>query len=161
MESVLSLAFVVGMVGSAFEIINTLYVSDILHRAAQAVARDNSLRQAETITEAQLKARAWRAIRAEIGDRLDPDLLTVDINVYDNPTAMLRNQVSSGENRPLTGNPYDMVVVRLRFEPNTPLGWMRRQLQPGEKIVFPGIGIGRNQAMAGLPEATPVGTAVP
>ena len=153
LESVCSLCFVVGMVGGVFEIVNTLFVSDILHRAAQAVARDNSLQLGAAGTEDQLLGRAWQAIRAELGERLHPDLVRVDIEVYDNPSTMLRGELSEGENGRLGGDPGDIVVVRLRFRPGTIQSWMRENLLPDD-FAYHALAVARNEPLIRSPEPT-------
>jgi hypothetical protein len=138
------------MVGGVFEVVNTLFVSDLLDRAAHAVARDNSLYDQAAGTEEELLARGREAIRAEMGNRLNPDLLTVDINVYDNPSTMLRGELSEGGNAQLGGDAGDMVVVRLRFRPRAPLGWMRQKVL-SDDFAFHALAVARNERMVGLP----------
>lgn len=151
MESVISLCFLVVVVGGVFEVVNTLFVSDLLGRAAHAVARDNSLQGQAAQSEEKLLERALAAIRAELGERLNPDLLTVDINVYDNPSAMLQGELSAGEKSLLGGGAGDMVVVRLGFTPQTPLGWMQQALE-SENPTFRALAVARNERTVGLPE---------
>ncbi len=159
LESVCSLCFMVVMLGGVFEVVNTLFVGDILDRAAQAVARDTAL-QHPADTPERLIERARQAIRAEVGDRLDPDLLTIDIDVYDNPSTMLLGELSEGENGPLGGEDGDMVVVRLRFVPPTPLRRVQQQLLPDD-FAFQALAVARNERMIGLPEPTPQVEPVP
>lgn len=154
LESVCSLCFMVGMVGGVFEVVNTLFVGDILDRAAHAVARDNAL-QDPADTPEQLLERARQAIRAELGDRLDPDALTIDIEVYDNPSAMLEGELSTGEHGPLGGDGGDMVVVRLRFAPPTPFRWLQQELL-SDDFAFQALAVARNERTIGLPDGVEV-----
>ena len=156
LESVCCLCFVVVIVGGVFDVMNTLFVSDILDRAARAVARDNSLQVSAASDSEQLLVRAWSAIRGEVGDRLDPDLVTVDIKVYDNPSTMLAGDESTGANSLLGGDAGDMVVVRLGFEPETLLARLRSTLQVDESddMVFHALAVARNERTVGLPEPT-------
>ena len=154
LESVCGLCFMVGMVGGVFEVVNTLFVGDMLDRAAHAVARDNAL-QDPAETGEQLLARARQAIRAEVGDRLDPDVLQIDIDVYDNPTTMLQGEPSQGENGRLGGDGGDMVVVRLRFAPPTPLRWLQQEVM-SDDFAFRALAVARNERTIGLPEVVEI-----
>ena len=156
LESVCCLCFAVVIVGGVFDVVSTLFVGDILDRAARAVARDNSLQVSAASDSEQLFARAWNAIRGEVGNRLDPDLVIVDIKVYDNPSTMLAGHESAGENSLLGGDAGDMVVVRLGFEPETLLGRLRSTLQVDESddIVFQALAVARNERTVVLPEPT-------
>ena len=151
LESVCSLCFMVIVVGGVFEIVNTLFVGDLLDRAAHAVARDNSLQEQAAETGEQLLERAQAAIRAELGDRLNPDLMTIEIDVYDNPSTMLLGELSGGENAGLGGDAGDMVVVRLGFTPQTPLGQLQQTLL-SEDLAFRVLAVARNERTVGLPE---------
>ncbi len=147
LESVCCICFAVGIVGSVIEVVNTLFVSDILRRAAQAVARDNSLQVSAASDSAQLLARAWKAIGEEVGGRLNPDLVEVDIKVYDDPSTMLLGEESTGDNRLLGGDPGNMVVVRLRYTPETPFARLREILQADESdsLAFQALAVARNE----------------
>ena len=150
LESVCCLFFTIGIMGGAFEVGNTLLMGDVLDRAARAVARDNSLQVRAAGDSEQLLARARDAIRHEVGGWLDPDQVEVDIKVYDNPSTMLLGEASAGGNSLLGGDPGDMVVVRLRYAPGTPLARLREILQAGESdsLAFQALAVARNQATA-------------
>ena len=139
------------VVGGVFEVVNTLFVSDLLDRAAHAVARDNSLQGQAAVNEEQLRERALAAIQVELGDRLNPDLLSIEIDVYDNPSTMLQDELSAGENGRLGGDGGDMVVVRLGFTPGTPLGQLQQTLL-SEDLAFRALAVVRNERAVGLPE---------
>ena len=139
------------VVGGVFEVVNTLFVSDLLDRAAQAVARDNSLQERAAETGEQLLERAQAAIRAELRDRLNPDLMTIEIDVYDNPSTMLLSELSGGENAGLGGDAGDMVVVRLGFTPQTPLGQLQQALL-SEDLAFRVLAVARNEQTVELPQ---------
>lgn len=149
LESVCNLCFIIVMVGGVFEVVNTLFVSDILDRAAQAVARDNSLQGQPAGTGEALIARARAAIQAELGNRLDPDLLRIQIDVYDNPSTMLRGVLSAGQYAGLGGDAGDMVVVRLGFAPQTPLGQLQQTLLSGD-FAIRALAVARNEQTVGL-----------
>lgn len=144
LESVAYLTFMVGMVGTVFEIVTTHNAGDILDRAAHAVARDHALQDEVPAGRAQLIDRAWDAIQAEVGAGLDRSLVTVDIKAYDNPSAMLRNVASTGKHGLVGGGPGDIVVVRLRYEPRTGFAWLRQQLQAGS-VAFQALAMARNE----------------
>ena len=150
LESVCSLCFTIVMVGGVFEAVHTLFVSDLLDRAALAVARDNAL-QDPAATEERLVERARQVIRAEVGDRLDPDLLRIEIDVYDNPSSMLRGELSEGGYGRLGGGSGDMVVVRLRFEPRTPLGRLQQEILTDD-FAFRALAVARNEHTTASPE---------
>ena len=154
LETVCGVCCTVVMVGGVFEVANRLFVDDLLARAAQAVARDNAIQEGAAGSEAQLLDRAWKAIRAEVGDRFNPDLVRVEIDVYDDPSAMLRGKPSAGSNGRLGGDAGDMVVVRLRFKPRTPLS--------GESQEPPvrAVAVARNEGAADLPQPEPEGVEV-
>ena len=139
------------VVGGVFEVVNTLFVGDLLDRAAHAVARDNSLQEQAAETGEQLLERAQAAIRAELGDRLNPDLMTIEIDVYDNPSTMLLGELSGGENAGLGGDAGDMVVVRLGFTPRTPLGQLQQTLL-SEDLAFRVLAVARNERTVELPQ---------
>ena len=153
-EAVCCLFFSIGIMAGVFELGNTLLMGDILGRAARAVARDNSLQVQAAPNKEKLLARARDAIRKEIGGGLDADVLKVDIKAYDNPSAMLQGTASTGGNALLGGDPGDMVVVRLRYEPGTPLARLRELLQAGESgsPVFRALAVARNEGAAESPE---------
>ena len=144
LESVAYLTFMVGMVGTVFEIVTTHNAGDILDRAAHAVARDHVLQDEVPAARGQLIDRAWDAIRAEVGAGLDRSLVTVDIKAYDNPSAMLKDVVSTGKYSLVGGGPGDIVVVRLRYEPKTGFAWLRQQLQNGP-VAFQALALARNE----------------
>ena len=137
--------------GGVFEVVNTMLVGDLLDRAAYAVARDNSLQERAAESQQQLLERAVAAIRAELGERLNPDLLRIEIDVYDNPSAMLQGELSAGENGLLGGDAGDMVVVRLAFRPQTPLGQLQQAVL-SEDFAFGALAVARNERAVGLPE---------
>lgn len=161
LESVCCICFAVGILGGVFDIVNTMFVSDILDRAAQAVVRDNSLQLSAATDREQLLERAWNAIHEEVGDRLDPDLVTVDIKVYDNPSKMLAGEESTGDNSLLGGDAGDMVVVRLGFAPETLVARLRSTLAVDESDVFffHALAVARNERAAGLPAPLVAGLA--
>ena len=154
LETVCYLCFSIGIVAGVFEVMNALFVGDVLDRAAQAVARDNSLQLEAAADKEQLLARAWKAIGKEVGDRLDPDLVEVGIKVYDDPSTMLRGEESTGDNSMLGGDPGNMVVVRLRYVPDTPLARLREVLQAGESdsLAFQALAVARNERTIGFSE---------
>ncbi len=141
------------MVGGVFEVVNTLFVNDFLDRAAHAVARDNAL-QDPAATEDALIERARQVVQAEVGDRLDAALLRIEIEAYDNPSAMLLGESSTGGYGRRGGDGGDMVVVRLSFEPQTPLGRMQQELLTGD-VAFRALAVTRNERTAGVPEPAP------
>ena len=151
LESVSSLCFIMVMVGGVFEVVHTLFVSDLLDRAAHAVARDVSLQEQAAETKEQLLQRALAVIRADLGDRLNPELLKIDVDVYDNPSTMLRSELSSGEHGLLGGDAGDMVVVRMGYKPQTPFGWMQQALQ-SDDFTFRALALARNERTVGLPQ---------
>ncbi len=144
LESVAYLTFMVGMVGTVFEIVTTHNAGDILDRAAHAVARDHALQDEVPASSAKLIDRAWDAIRAEVGAGLDRSLVTVDIKAYDNPSTMLKDVASTGKYSMVGGGPGDIVVVRLRYEPKTGFAWLRQQLQ-SESVAFQALALARNE----------------
>jgi len=150
-ESVCCLCFAAGIVGGVFDVVNTLFVTDLLDRAARAVVRDNSLQVSAASDNEQLLARAWDAIYEEIGHGLDPNLVTVEIKVYDDPSKMLAGEVSTGANSLLGGDAGDMVVVRLGFRPPTLIARLRTTLQTdaSEDIVFQAMAVARNERAIG------------
>ena len=150
LESVFGLCFIVIMMGGVFEVVNTLFVNDVLDRAAHAVARNEAL-QDPAGTNDKLIERAREAIRAEVGDWLDPALLSIGIDVYDDPSKMLLGELSQGEYSQLGGDAGDMVVVRLSFQSQTPLGWMQQQVLARYRT-FQAVAMARNEIAAGLPE---------
>ena len=154
LESVCGICCTVVIVGGVFEVANRLFVDDLLGRAAHAVARDNAVQASAAGSETQLIKRAWEAIRAEVGDRFHPDFVRVEIDVYDDPSAMLRGEKSEGRNGRLGGDAGDMVVVRLRFEPRTPLAKVRRQLAAEESGEPPvrAVAVARNERILELPQ---------
>lgn len=151
-ETVCYICFTVGIVAGVFEVVNTLFIGDVLDRAAQAVARDNSLQVEAAANRDQLLARAWTAIRKEVHDRLDPDLVEVDIKAYDNPSAMLEDKESKGANSLLGGDPGNMVVVRLRYSPGTGFARLQEMLLAGESgsLTFQALAVARNERVLEL-----------
>ena len=153
-ESVCCLFFSISVMAGVFELGNTLLMGDVLDRAARAVARDNSLQLQAARNREKLLARAREAIRKEVGGWLDADLLQVDIKAYDNPSTMLQGTASTGGNALLGGDPGDMVVVRLRYEQETPLARLRELFQAGESgtPAFRALAVARNEGVAESPE---------
>ena len=147
LETVCYLCFSVGIVAGVFQVVNALYIGDVLDRAAQAVARDNSLQVEAAADKQLLLARAWKAIRKEVGDQFDPDLVEVDIKAYDNPSTMLQGEASTGGNSLLGGDPGNMVVVRLRYAPETGFARLREMLQADEtdSLAFQALAVARNE----------------
>ena len=150
LESVGSFFFMMVVVGGVFEAVTTVFIGDLLDRAAQAVARDNALQGQAAASPDQLRQRAHGAIHAELGDNLDPDLLTIDVAVYDNPSTMLQGELSAGENAGLGGDAGNMVVVRLAFTPQTAFGWLRETLEGDADVVFHALAVARNERTVGL-----------
>ena len=154
-EAVCCLFFSIGVMAGVFEVGTTLFMGDVLDRAARAVARDNSLQIQAAADSEQLLTRARNAIRKDVGNWLDPDRVEVDIKAYDNPSTMLQSEASTGGNGLLGGDPGDMVVVRLRYAPGTPLAGLREMFQAGESdsLAFRALAVARNEGAAGVPQS--------
>ena len=130
-----------------FEIVQTIFMNDLIQRAAHRVARTTALAGAAANSTA-LENRVRQAIDAEVGNMLDFDLtmsgtctgpalaahcLAVSVDVYDDPSAMVGTAgnpptPSSGPNANLGGDGGDMVVVRLHLQPRSVLGQVQQQL---------------------------------
>ncbi len=157
LEGVAYIAFTVVIAATALEIVKTMQTGDILERAAQAVARDHVLQQHQARNSQELQARAWEAIRAEVGDDgLDSNLVDVKFEVYLDPTKMLNGTLSTDDYSQVGGGPGDMVVVKLSYQPTTGFAWLRRQLsdngQNGD-VKFVSLAVTRNElALATNPD---------
>ena len=148
LESVAYIAFTVGMFGTVFEIVTFYNTGDVLQRAAYAVARDHVLHEYQARNPQELESRAWDAIRAEVGDALNSSVVDVRFEVYENPTKMLRGEVSTDKFSQKGGGMGDMVVVKLSYEPTTGFAWLRRQLlENGEngELPFGALAVTRNE----------------
>ena len=144
LEAACYLCFMTFLLGVALQVVGTVFAGDILDRAAYAVAKDSALRPTAAATEQELIDRAWEAIRGEVGDTmLDPNLVRIDFAVYDNPSAMLRDELSQGANSQLGGDDDHLVVVRMRYDRKTALGWESDSLleDPG----YDAVAVARNE----------------
>ena len=65
-----------------------------------------------------------------------------------------RLAAEQGGNGLLGGDPGDMVVVRLRYAPGTPLAGLREMFQAGESdsLAFRALAVARNEGAAGVPQ---------
>lgn len=158
-ETVVGMTFTLGIVGGVAEIVSTVFHDDLLSRAAYAVAKDNALHQRPASDEAALLERAHAAIRYELGSNADPELLNIDITVYDNPSDMLDGTVSTGPNSLLGGDPGNLVVVRVGLKSATPIERLRNGFDSEEPQgpVYRALAVARNERLTELPaqEETP------
>ena len=155
LESALAAVPLIICLAGIFEIVQTVFTSDLLQRAAYRVARATALADTAASDPADLQRRVEQAIQAEIGGMLGFDLtifdetctdaesgeessaaycLHVSIDVYDDPCDMFcaleegEVRESQGINAELGGDAGDMVVVRLRLQPQSTLGQTQQQL---------------------------------
>ena len=156
LESVAYIAFTVGMFGTAFEIVKVVNTGDILERAAYAAARDHVLQPYQARNKHELENRAWEAIREEVGDALDSNVVDVRFEVYKNPSKMLNGEVSTDKFGQKGGGPGDMVVVTLSYEPTGGFAWLRKQLLDNGgngEVAFAALAVTRNElALATNPD---------
>ena len=146
LESAIGIFFLTLTLAGVFEIIHTVFVSDLLQRAANSVALANALSDAAA-DETALQTRIEEAIKKELGPLLDFELqenctpstgsgqaptttycLTVEVKVYDTPEEMHAGTRSQKVNAGLGGDPRDMVVVRMQLQPQTPLSPLQQTL---------------------------------
>jgi len=111
-----------------FEIVQTIFVRDLLQRAAYRVAYSNALEDRAASTMEVMRTACLEAITAEVGNFLNFELaesgscnppekgeksadfcLKIEVKVYDTPTDMLNGTQDS--NAGLGGDVGDMVVV--------------------------------------------------
>lgn len=125
-----------------FEIVRTIFTSDLIQRAAHRAARTTVLAGAAASSTA-LENRVRQAVNAEVGNMLNFDLtmsgtctgpasaaycMHVSVDVYDDPSDMKNGTLSSGSNAALGGDGGDMVVVRVRLQPRSALGLTQQWL---------------------------------
>ena len=125
-----------------FEIVRTIFTSDLIQRAAHRAARSTVLAGAAASSTA-LENRVRQAVNAEVGNMLNFDLtmsgtctgpasaaycMHVSVDVYDDPSDMKNGTLSSGSNAALGGDGGDMVVVRVRLQPRSALGLTQQWL---------------------------------
>ncbi len=114
-----------------FEIVQTVFVRDLLQRAAYRTAYSNALKDYAAKDMEEMRSECLTALNDEVGGFLSFDLagengscsppkdgeesaafcLKIDVKVYDKPTDMLNGTGSQGSNTGLGGDTGDMVVV--------------------------------------------------
>ena len=155
LESAIACVVLIFALAGLYQIVQTVFVGDLIQRAAHRVARANALYDTAAGNPAQLRTRILEAIEAELGQLLSFELsengtcepeeeddreaddedavpkdfcLAVKIDVYDCPLCLKDNKLSSRANAALGGDAGDIVVVRLHLVPRTVLGKIEQQL---------------------------------
>ena len=153
LESALAIIPLMLCLAGVFEIVQTLFVGDLVKRAAYRVARTNALAATTASDAASLESLVRQAITTEAGDWLDFDLtmnttcpqpqegqqeaeycLSATVQVYNSPTDMAtteddpNGQLSQEDDAALGGGSGDMVVVRMRLQPRSALGQLQQTL---------------------------------
>ncbi len=146
LESAIAVIPLIICLVGVFEIVQTVFVRDLMQRAAYRVAYANALHDSAARNKAQLKAQCLQAMNAEVGDFLSFDLagegscgktpaqdsipadfcLKVTITVYDNPSDLLNNTASKGRNAKRGGDAGDMVVVKVVATPRSVLSQLQQ-----------------------------------
>ncbi len=134
-------ALILALVG-VFDIIHTVFVGDLIQRAANSVGRACSLNYGQAADEAALQTNIEQIIKTELGGLLDFELaqngactgtttsdycLEAGVEVYDSVADMRDGTQSSETSATLGGDARDMVVVRLTLQPQTALSPVRQQ----------------------------------
>lgn len=154
LESCIATTILVAALAGLYQIVQTVFVGDLIQRAAHRVARSNALYDTAAGSQTQLRTRVLTAIEAELGGMLSFELaengtcqpedeaedeaeqdsvqkdfcLVVKVDVYDCPLCLKGNKVSRGANAALGGDAGDIVVVRLHLIPQTTLGKIEQHL---------------------------------
>ena len=155
LESALACVVLVFALAGVYQIVQTVFVGDLIQRAAHRVARANALYDTAAGNPTQLRTRIAEAIKAELGGLLSFELaengtcqtkeesepeegesdavqkdfcLVVKVDVYDCPLCLKDNKLSRRANAALGGDAGDIVVVRLHLIPQTTLGKIEQQL---------------------------------
>lgn len=148
LESAIAVVPLIFFLAGIFEIVQTVFVSDLLQRAAHRVAYTNALRESAASNTAELRTACLQEITTEVGDFLGFELadengscssthtntntapafcLKVRVTVYDNPSAMLNNTPSLGSNAQLGGDAGNMVVVEVVATPQRILSQLQQR----------------------------------
>lgn len=142
LESALASIPLILCLAGVFEIVRTIFTSDLIQRAAHRAARTTVLAGAAASSTA-LENRVRQAVNAEVGNMLNFDLtmsgtctgpasaaycMHVSVDVYDDPEKLGQGQKSQGSNAGLGGDGGDMVVVRVRLQPRLALSQVQQQL---------------------------------
>ena len=154
LESAIACVVLVFALAGLYQIVHTVFVGDLLQRAAHRVARANALYDTAAGNQAQLRTRILEAIEDELGQLLSFELaesgtcepekkdaeedegddvakdfcLAVRVDVYDCPLCLKNNQLSRRASAVLGGDAGDIVVVRLHLTPLTVLGTIGQHL---------------------------------
>ena len=150
LESCIAATILVAALAGLYQIVQTVFVGDLIQRAAHRVARANALYDTAAGSQTQLRTRVLTAIEAELGEMLSFELaengtcqpeneaeqdsvhkdfcLVVKVDVYDCPLCLKGNKLSEGANAALGGDAGDIVVVRLHLIPQTTLGKIEQHL---------------------------------
>ena len=114
-ESAITLSMVIVSFSSLTQIVGGRLHEDLLERAAYAVTREAILETEPAASEGELRERAVVAIQKELGNKLETDLLQIEIDAYDDVCQMTRGVESSNEFARLGGDAQNMVVIRLSY----------------------------------------------
>ncbi len=145
LESVIAAIPLIFALVGIFELVRTLFVDDLLQRAAYRVAYTNAMEDHAARNMTAMRNACLEAIRDEVGDWLsfelvgqgvcsetpDPDdpavdfCLTVTVIAYDNPSALDNGTQSSGQ---LGGSAGAMVVVTVTAIPQYALSALQQRL---------------------------------
>lgn len=169
LEGALSVSALVVALAILMGIIQTLYTSDKLARAARAAARAVALLPAAPASESALDAVVGRAIRRELDlDRdfncrairrePDPDSdsncgeWTVTIGAYPTPAALLAGEARGGD-APPAGENGDMILVRIGWSRAPwPFEWLVSEANADGDTPVPvrmvATGVARNERVA-------------
>lgn len=151
-ETALSISVLVLALAGLMGIVQSVYTTDQLGRAARAAARTIALLPDAPASQTALAARACEAIRREL--HLDPDFdcaaqWAIAIDSYPTPEALLAG-TAVGEAAPGGGNG-DMVLVRIGWSRvSSPLGWLAPDANADEGAGSPPVsmavmGVARNE----------------
>ena len=155
-ETALSISVLVLALAALMGIVQSVYTTDQLGRAARAAARTIALLPGAPASETVLQARACEAIRREL--HLDPDVdcaarWAITIDSYPTPQALLAG-TAGGEEAPPGGGNGDMVLVRIGWSrASSLLGWLASDANAEEDAESPPVsmvvmGVARNERAA-------------
>lgn len=148
LEGVLASIPLVFTLAGVFDVVNTVFLDDLLQRAAHRIARVNALHDSAASNAADMQTRVVDAIDYELGDLLNFQLankdgvceppaegedqadycLTIHVDVYDCPITMKAGTKSKRDSATLGGEAGDMVVVRLSLKSQSALSEVQQRL---------------------------------
>ena len=149
-ETVLSIAVLIGVLSALMAVIQDLYAKDRAERAARAGARAIALLESAPADQANLEETVCRGMRDELGLDRDHDCSegwSIEVEAFEGPSKLLADDARTAGS-PLGGEDRDLVLLRLTAR-ETPAKTEDEKKKPATGVAA--VAIAQNDRQTGTP----------